>query len=408
MNIVYLNPIGEIGGAEAALLHLLSVLRATQPRWNLSLVTGSEGPLLSRAETLGVAAKVVPLPASIRRLGDAGLGATHGPSVGRPAFLANLVSGGIDAATYLTRLRRAIREAKPDLVHSNGFKMHLLSTYASQSNVPIVWHVHDYVSSRPVTGPLLRLHASRCSTAVANSVSVAEDLQSIGMPKGNIKSIYNGIDTDVFATHGPTIDLDSLAGLPPAASGVLRVGLLGTFARWKGHEIFLLALSMLNPEIPVRGYIVGGPIYQTNGSQRTIKELKSMARDLGLSNRVGFTGFIENPAEAIRSLDVVVHASTQPEPFGLVIVEAMACGKPVIVSNCGGASELVQDRVNALTHEPGDAEAMAALIRELVEDPLLRIRLSEAARSTAEERFSQARFGREFVQIYTRLVSTQN
>src|SRR6266436_1558069 len=101
MNIVYLNPIGEIGGAETSLLHLLSVLRATQPRWNLSLITGTEGPLLSRAEALGVAAMAVPLPLSLSRLGDAGLGAQHGPGVSRSAFLANLVSGGIGAARYV-------------------------------------------------------------------------------------------------------------------------------------------------------------------------------------------------------------------------------------------------------------------------------------------------------------------
>ena len=158
---------------------------------------------------------------------------------------------------------------------------------------------------------------------------------------------------------------------------------MGTFARWKGHEIFLRALSMLGPDVPIRGYIAGGPIYETNGSQYTITELRNLAQGLGLKGRVGFTGFIGNPDAAIRSLDVVVHASTQPEPFGLVIVEAMACGKPVIVSNCGGASELV-------------------------EDPGLRVRLGEAARRTAEKRFSRARFGREFVEIYTRLVSTPN
>ena len=408
MNIVYLNPIGEIGGAEASLLHLLSVLRTTQPLWNLFLLAGSEGPLLSRAAALGVQARVIPLPTSLRRLGDSGLGATQGPGVGRSAFFTNLISGGIDAAAYLSRLRRAIREAKPDLVHSNGVKMHLLSSYASNPDVPIIWHVHDYVSSRPVTGPLLRFHAARCATAVANSRSVAEDLRSIGTRNFKVESVYNGIDTDAFAPQGSSIDLHSLAGLPPAASGVLRVGLLGTFARWKGHEIFLRALSMLSPELPIRGYIAGGPIYQTSGSQHTITELKTLARDLGLDGRVGFTGFVEDPAAAIRSLDVVVHASTQPEPFGLVIVEAMACGKPVIVSNCGGASEIVQNRVNALTHEPGDAAGIASLIRELVENPGLRLRLGQAARRTAETRFSRSRFGRDFVQIYTRLVSTLN
>jgi glycosyltransferase involved in cell wall biosynthesis len=104
----------------------------------------------------------------------------------------------------------------------------------------------------------------------------------------------------------------------------------------------------------------------------------------------------------------VVHASTEPEPFGLVIAEAMACGKAVIVSNCGGASELVRDRVNALTHTPGDATGLAALIHELAETPRLRSQLGEAARRTAEQRFDRVRFGGEFVRIYRRLTETWN
>jgi glycosyltransferase involved in cell wall biosynthesis len=188
----------------------------------------------------------------------------------------------------------------------------------------------------------------------------------------------------------------------------LRVGFVGTFARWKGHEVFLRALAMLNPALPVRGYVVGGPIYQTDGSQHSLSELKELASALGVAERVGFTGVIDDPAAALRSLDIVVHASTRPEPFGLVIVEAMACGKPVLVSNSGGASEIVENRVNALTYRPGDAAALAGLIQELVESPALRARVGAAARETAEQRFGRARFAGEFARIYRRLAGTWN
>ena len=408
MRILYLNPNGTIGGAEASLLHLLAALRAAEPQWTLSLIAGAEGPLLSRAQAMGVSAGVIPFPRAIQQLGDAGAGSATGTGVGRPAFLASLLSGGVQAPAYLGQLRRAVREFSPHVVHSNGFKMHLLSAYAPLPDVPVVWHVHDYVRERPVTAPLLRFCASRCSTAVANSNSVAEDLRSAFAPSLNVEAIYNGIDTEAFAPNGPSLDLDRAAGLPPLDNGAVRVGFLATFARWKGHEVFLRALSMLGPETPFRGYVVGGPIYQTNGSQHTLTELQNLAHTLGVNDKVGFTGFIDDPAAAIRSLDIVVHASTKPEPFGLVIVEAMACGKAVIVSNSGGASELVHDRVNALTHEPGDAEALAARIRELAGSPQLRAQLGEAARRTAEERFSRTRFAGEFARIYRRLAGAWN
>src|SRR5437762_10771501 len=99
-----------------------------------------------------------------------------------------------------------------------------------------------------------------------------------------------------------------------------------------------------------------------------LEDLKRMAAGLGLEGKVGFTGFLTHPAEAMRALDVVVHASTKPEPFGLVIVEGMACGRAVIVSGAGGAAEFTVDGVNALEHAPGDAVGLARLMMRLAQD----------------------------------------
>ena len=115
----------------------------------------------------------------------------------------------------------------------------------------------------------------------------------------------------------------------------------------------------------MRGYIVGGPVYETSGSQVSIAELRARVSSLGLDSRVGFTGFVPDSATAMRALDIVVHASTDPEPFGLVIAEAMACGTPVVVSRAGGALELTEPDVNALGFEPGDATALARCIEQL-------------------------------------------
>src|SRR5438309_2205992 len=158
--------------------------------------------------------------------------------------------------------------------------------------------------------------------------------------------------------------LSTLAGLPPAGD-VVRIGLLGTFARWKGHITFLEAVARLPRDLRVRAYVIGGALYQTAGSQYTLDELRRHAAALGLSDRVGFTGFVTSPDEALRALDIVVHASTAPEPFGLVIAEAMACGRAVIASDAGGAREILTPGVDALGHTPGSASGLAARIVEL-------------------------------------------
>ena len=130
-----------------------------------------------------------------------------------------------------------------------------------------------------------------------------------------------------------------------------------------------------------------------------------MAAELGLEKIVGFTGFVDDSAAAIRALDIVVHASTQPEPFGLAIAEGMACGKPVIVSAAGGAIEIVTPGVDALTHSPGDVDALADCIVKLAGDCGLRNRIGAAARASAERQFSRERVVAEMLPIYQGVAS---
>ena len=194
------------------------------------------------------------------------------------------------------------------------------------------------------------------------------------------------------------------------------MGLLATLAHWKGHEVFLRALSLVSSKLRVRGYVIGDALYQTEGSQTSLDELRTIAQRLGLADRVGFTGFVEDSAAAMRALDIVVHASTQPEPFGLVIVEGMACGRPVIVSEAGGAAELMNSNgkaafephsVIALGHPPGDAEQLAERITQLASSPELRARLGAAGRVSAEQRFNRERMAQKLIPVYER-VSSQN
>jgi glycosyltransferase involved in cell wall biosynthesis len=215
-----------------------------------------------------------------------------------------------------------------------------------------------------------------------------------------IVPILNAVDLERFSLAGREIDLDGLAGLPRASGEVIRVGLIGTFASWKGHTTFLDAIARLPSALCVRGYVIGGPLYQTDASQHTLEALQRHAEQAGVRDRVGFTGFVARPEEAIRALDIVVHASTAPEPFGLVIAEAMACGRAVIASAIGGARELFTSGLDALGHVPGSAESLAARIAELAADPDMRARIGRAGRETAERRFDRTRLAFDLMPVY--------
>jgi glycosyltransferase involved in cell wall biosynthesis len=251
----------------------------------------------------------------------------------------------------------------------------------------------------------LRLHANRCAAAVANSESTAEDASSVFGRRLKVHTVRNGVDLNRFSPSATAIDLDSACGLLPAESKTIRVGLVATLARWKGHDVFLRALSSLPADLRVRGYIIGDALYRTEGSQYDLDDLRALASSYGVADKVGFTGFLPNPAAAIRALDIVVHASTQSEPFGLVIAEAMACGRPVILSDAGGAHEILELGEGAIGHTPGDAADLALCIQQLASDQNLRIYLGSKARQTAERFFDRARFAPELLSIYGGLVS---
>jgi glycosyltransferase involved in cell wall biosynthesis len=402
VHVLHLSATGALGGAERSLLDILASIRRAKPDWRLSVVTGADGPVIGLSKALGASARVLPYGDALARLGEAG---SSGARLGAAALAGRLAWSARPAMQYVVALGRLVDELRPDVIHTHGLKMHLLAAWAAGSGrvarcrPRVVWHVHDYVGSRPATARFLRWSVRHCDAVVANSASVAADVQASLHPGVPVVAVHNAIDLQRFSPSGVRLDLDRLAGLPPAPDGTVRVGLVSTFGRWKGHTTFLDAIARLGGT-PVRAYIVGGALYDTAGSQYSIEELRAYAAANGLDGRVGFTGFVEGVDEAIRGLDVVVHASTAPEPFGLVIAEAMACGRAVIASDAGGAREIFTRETDALAHPPGDSEALAACIARLAASQPLRARLGAAARQTAERRFDRQRLASDLAPVY--------
>jgi glycosyltransferase involved in cell wall biosynthesis len=399
VKILFLNLTAALGGAERLLLDLLASLGQTGPAPSLHLALGEDGPLADLARELGVRVSVLPLPRRLVELGDSTLGRWH--------HAAHLVGCGLLAGwavcRYVGRLRRLLDAVSPDVVHSNNLKMHLLAALAARPRTRLVWHLHDFVGSRAVMRRVLHWLAPRAAGAVAVSHAVADEAAA-HLGRLPVIVVSNAIDTNRFCPgSGRGRWLDEQAGLPPAPPEIVRVGLVATYARWKGHEVFLDAAGRLarrRPTLPVRYYVVGGPIYRTRGSQYSRDELQHRAAGLLVENRIGFVDFQADPAPVYRALDVVVHASTQPEPFGLAIAEAMACGRAVVVARAGGAAELFTHDHDAVGVRPGDPEELACTLESLVEGPLRRRRLGTEARATAQGRFTRARLGPEVLAAY--------
>jgi len=397
MRVLFISPFAELGGSERCLLDMLAMLGRAAPEIERRLLLMAEGPLEREAGALGAKVTTLPLPRELGALGESG----SATSFARGVLAGLRVSRS--ALGYLREFDRVLGSIRPDVVHSNGMKAHVLTATLARRRCPIVLHMHDLVGQRRLSKHLLALLCSRQVRVVANSSAVLHDCAKV-LPRARVSLVRNAVDTAYFSPGpGEPEWLSAMAGMAAPGPSTTCFALVSTFARWKGHDLVLRAAARaleLEPGLDARWYIVGEPIYTTSGGQFSRDELVGLARELGIEDRVGFAPFVRDVARVFRSADVVVHASNEREAFGRTIVEAMACQRPVIACAAGGAAELFEDGVTALGFPPGDVAALARAMLRLAREPALRGRMARAGREHAVSAFDRERLGPELVDLY--------
>jgi len=407
VRVFIIGPVAELGGAERVLLDFISSVKAIDPDTSFHIVLFSDGPLSAAVKRLGGTVTILPFPKQLHAIGEAA-SVNSGWSFASRALSAFLRSGR-SLIAFLVALRSEIKRYAPDLIHTNGIKAHIIACLVAPSHIPIVWHMHDFIGGRRLSRALLRHTSCRVTAVVAISKAVACDIRS-NLPDVWVVTIPNALDTEEFSpAEGEPERLDCLAGFHAVLPGTIRIGLVATYARWKGQHVFLRAAARLNDLLPTRQfryYIVGGPIYATRSSQFASNELKASIVELGLERCAGLVAFQGDVVPILRSLDIVVHASTEPEPFGRTILEAMACGRSIVASNGGGAAELVEDGRTGLLHTSGDPIELADKLAILVRDPELRADLGRRARCRAVSSYSRERLGPALLSLYRSILES--
>jgi glycosyltransferase involved in cell wall biosynthesis len=400
--VLFLAPTGELGGAERCLVDTLWSFRRRWPGLRMVLIAGSAGPLVEASLAAGADEVVIlPLPSSTASLGDSAAGGSISKLIG---LIVRMILAVPRLTGYLIRLCWEVRQHEPRFVHVLGLKMQLISLWVVPRKVPVVWNVQDYVGSRRLISKLIRWNLrlfgrGRKLAAGCCADDVVRDFESV-IPPGSFRSvrtIYNTVDLDRFRPEGERI--------PLAASPIesVKIGLIATYARWKGHDVFLNALETLKnqPNLPAwHAWIVGGPIYATAGSQWSPDELISMIEAKGLQGSVTLLPFQKDPASVMRSLDVVVHASSNPEPFGRVIAEAQACGRAVAAVGTGGSGEAFKDGRTGLAIRMNDASSMATVLERLVCDERLRHDLGSAGVAWVAAQFDRRHLASHWQTVY--------
>ena len=379
--VLFLTHTGQIGGAETCLLEIVPAFAGPAfegpafvgPAFVGSVLLFQDGALHDRLRALRVSVSLPRSPPDLRAIRrDRGLLRTL-PLLGGMAGLVRQIR--TSALGY-------------DLIYCNSQKSFVLGALAARpGRAKLLWHLHDILDrshfARAQIALVVALANRRAAHVVAPSQAVADAFAAAGGRASLVTVVANGVPAPrVVCGPGGRAALRQGLGL---AEGFL-FGVFSRLAPWKGQHVALEALALL----PDASCIIAGAALF--GEDDYGRALHAQAERLGVASRVRFLGHREDVAMLMQAVDVVVHPSIDPEPFGLTLVEAMLAATPVIASRAGAAAEILDGGRVGILVPPGDVSALAAALARLRAHPEAAARQVAAARLRAQRCYGVERF----------------
>jgi glycosyltransferase involved in cell wall biosynthesis len=289
-----------------------------------------------------------------------------------------------------------------DLLHANDVRAALWCQLAAPlARRPWTWHVRDLLQGAHRFERAARW--LRPARLVAISGAVKRQLLAYGpWDPGRVDVVLNGVDPDALAAAG---DRAAWRREMRLADDQVAVGIVGRLVSWKGQDDFLRAAALAAPRAPsARFFVVGDAIMDAYTARQAGDErarLEALAAELGIAERVTFTGHRPDVASVMAGLDLLVLAS-HAEPFGRVLLEAMSVGTAVVATAAGGAEEVVVHGESGLLVPPRQPEALAAAMQALLDDPARRRAFGATGRERVRRCFSLDRLVDHLLQVWRR------
>jgi glycosyltransferase involved in cell wall biosynthesis len=305
----------------------------------------------------------------------------------------------VNLLPFMLRLLWLTLQVKPHLIHVNNEP---LSNRAGMLigkllRIPVVAHVRNRAQKDSwVMKYLYRLpdHFIPVSHWVANNI------KNLGVPSDKITVIYDGIELHKLNINADPEVFRNKHGL---GKDSFVVGLVGLLIPWKGQNLFIDAAKQLLTKIPnLKMLVVGGT---PDGCKDYENQLKTRVVSEGLDRLVLFTGHENDMPSVYKGLDVVVSASTSPEPLGTMVIETMAMARPLVVPNHGGGAEMNTHGETALVFDSGNAESLAQAIMAFYVDAGSRNKLGMNARDRALAAFDVISHARSVERVYESVLS---
>jgi glycosyltransferase involved in cell wall biosynthesis len=350
------NTDGTIGGSFYSLLYLSGGL--DREKYDPIVVFHQKHSLIPEYEKAGIKTVIIPQYKPIS------LEFNH-KLLNKLNIILRLIQKPLNFLGYLLvssiRKKHLLISNQIDLLHLNNsiLRNNDWMIGARFAGIPCITHERGINDRYPFVSRLL---ASKLNAIVSISKSVSDVLIGNGINNENIVTIYNGIDPEEINNKITTQNVREELGLSNSKN---IIGVLGNIKEWKGQEVAVRAMQIIVNKFPdtVCLFIGDTAIEDHHYKDR----LESIIQELGLESNIIFTGYIKNIANYLNILEVVLHTSIEPEPFGRVLIEAMSLSKPLVAANGGAVPEIIENEKSGLIFPPGDYEELAESVIKLLE-----------------------------------------
>lgn len=300
--------------------------------------------------------------------------------------------GGEFDVRVLFRLKRLIREIHPDIIHIHSRRGADFWGVLAARQCGIACLLTRRVDNADPSW-LTRWRTKDAAFVVGISRRICEVMISRGTDPGKMHCILSTVDTDTYQPGG---NRALLADASSSGDDALYVGIIAQLIERKGHRILFKAIPAILKRHPNTVFLIfgKGPLE---------KALRDEAAAESWSEHVRFMGFRTDIPQLLPALDLVVHPAFM-EGLGVSLLQASACGVPIVACDAGGIPEVVEDGVNGLLVKPGDDRALAEAIAEILGNAPRRRKMGEVGREIAEKRFSVARMAREYTDLYRKTI----
>lgn len=376
--ILYLHAGAEMYGADKVLLELIKGL--DKKEFEAHVILPNDGVLVQALEEVGASVRVLDYPILRRKYFNP--------------------KGIFDYFASYNRFSKQIaayaREQGIDLVHNNTTAV-LEGIYLKRKlRLPLIWHVHEIIVKPKLISDFINLLMGRYADKIVTvSEAVARHVQQSRFVKDQqVQVIYNGVDNSVYheLAAGPLREKFGLA------ADALVVGMVGRVNAWKGQGDFLEAVQPILEQNPQAVAFMAGSAFE--GEEWRVTQLEEKIAALPVAGQIKRIDYYRETTELYNLFDVFVLPSTNPDPLPTVVLEAMACGKPIVGYRHGGVCEMVADGINGLLAEVKDPQDLSDKISRLLEDPELRQTMGRASAERQRELFSLESYIKNFSDLY--------